>query len=87
MIKIIAHDVLLQSFDARTGGSSGNDKARISVGVTFGILEAVWLVSKRQDLQAVMEHVETPTPKNLRHAGTEEVTLKPRLAKPASCQA
>jgi hypothetical protein len=84
MIGIVIHDTLPQSFDARPDHSGGNSEVRSDAGETFGILEAVWLTTKRQDLQAVMENVSTPTSSNLRHAGMDKVTLRPRLVKRAS---
>jgi hypothetical protein len=84
MIGIVAHDVLPQSFGARPDSGGGNGEVRSGAGGTFGILEAVWLTTKRQDLQGVMEHIDTPNSKNLRHAGMEKVTLRPRLVKRAS---
>jgi hypothetical protein len=84
MIGIVVHDALPQLFGARPDSNGGNGEVRSGAGDTFGILEAVWLTTKRQDLQDVMEHVTTPTSRNLRHAGMDKVTLRPRLVKRAS---
>jgi hypothetical protein len=79
MVGIVLHDALPQLFGARSDSSGGNVEVRSGAGDTFGILEAVWLTTKRQDLQDVMEPVDTPTSRNLRHAGMDKVTLRPVL--------
>jgi hypothetical protein len=81
MVGIVAHDGLPQSFGARPDSSGRNGEIRSGASGTLGILEAVWLTTRRRDLQDVMEHVDTPSSRNLRHAGMEKVTLRPRLTK------
>ena len=81
MVGIVVHDTLPQSFSAQSDSSGGNGEVRSCTDTTFGILETVWLTTKREDLQAVMEHIDTPTSRNLHHAGMEKITMRPRLVK------